>query len=199
MPLIYGEGAKAFKGLQEKTIQETGRRLVKTLLVTTPRDFLEMGDFIMTNKGLRIHASLLQHQGVLPLQCHRLLGKSAGDGDSICRKRKFLPSIMASYRYARKVITSRALIWGLLAQSKHGASLNIKSHLAWGIYAIPRFEIWLRLVPHSSTTSCTQREPSPLGRSMYHAVQCITRTNKGVKRSVRRKLPYNITIRLPCF
>ncbi|KAG4428232.1 hypothetical protein IFR05_016285 [Cadophora sp. M221] len=99
MPLLYGEGEKAFIRLQEEIIKETNdltlfawkkgstvRPMPKThgILATSPADFKEAGDiltgddlkfgneFTMTNKGLRILPNISVKDGkkVLALNCY---------------------------------------------------------------------------------------------------------------------------------
>jgi hypothetical protein len=101
MPLIYGEGARAFTRLQEEIMKETndltlfawqaepdttGAMHYRGVLASSPKEFAHAGsivsstnqknnpEFAMTNKGLRIQTSLTRGLGntlFMPLNCHR--------------------------------------------------------------------------------------------------------------------------------
>lgn len=101
MPLVYGEGARAFVRLQEEIIKETNDLTLfawqadhlsfettpyRGILATSPKDFANSGnivsstntrnnpEFAMTNKGLKIEARLGRGHGnsvLMWLNCHR--------------------------------------------------------------------------------------------------------------------------------
>jgi hypothetical protein len=101
MPMLYGEGERAFERLQEEIMKTSDdhtlfawtrqshehSRPTRGLLADSPVEFIESGDIIrsepilksapysMTNKGLRIELPLLQaksQQCLAILNCHRL-------------------------------------------------------------------------------------------------------------------------------
>ncbi|TWU70972.1 hypothetical protein ED733_001703 [Metarhizium rileyi] len=102
MPLVYGEGARAFARLQEEIMKESNDLTLfawqaelgdsasyRGVLARSPREFANAGDvisstsnksnaeFAMTNKGLRIQSALSRgpcNSLVMPLNCHQGTG-----------------------------------------------------------------------------------------------------------------------------
>lgn len=104
MPLLYGEGAKAFIRLQEEIMKETDDLTLfawqaypdnqapvsyRGALSYSPKEFIGAGttgsiaspkttpEFVMTNKGLRIQTALIRNEDntiFMPLNCRRQAG-----------------------------------------------------------------------------------------------------------------------------